>query len=179
MLSHHGHLSFLRKYTLLKHFVAPFGLIFALMVFLIPEDAASAEGGGLIVKKSDFDVIKTLDRLGIALERAGIKVFSRIDHAKGAKSVGMELPPTAVIIFGTPKIGTPLMISNPAIGLDLPLKAVAWKSNDGTVKLAYTDPEWLAKRYGIKDKDKVFKKMAGALAKFTEMAVKRGGLPKM
>ena len=163
---------------MLKHFVAPFGLIFALMVFLIPEDAASAEGGGLIVKKSDFDVIKTLDRLGIALERAGIKVFARIDHAKGAQSVGMELPPTAVIIFGTPKIGTPLMTSNPEIGLDLPLKALAWRTGDGKVKLAYTDPAWLAKRYGIEDRGMVFKKMTGALAKFTEMATKRGGLPK-
>ena len=69
------------------------------------------------------------------------------------------------------------MTSNPAIGLDLPLKAVAWRKADGAVMLAYTDPEWLAKRWGITDRDKVFKKMAGALAKFTDMAVKRGGLP--
>ncbi len=139
---------------------------------------ARADGDGLIVKKSDFGVIKTLDRLGIALERNGIKVFSRIDHAKGAASVSMKLAPTSVIIFGTPKLGTPLMMSNPAIGLDLPLKAVAWQDSDGTVKLAYTDAAWLAKRYGIKDRDAVFKKMAGALAKFSEMATKRGGLPK-
>lgn len=138
---------------------------------------AHAQGDGLIVKQSDFGVTKTLDRLGIALGRAGIKVFSRINHAKGAKSVGMTLTPTAVIIFGTPKIGTPLMTSNPAIGLDLPLKAVAWKAGDGSVKLAYTDPAWLAKRYGITDRGKVFKKMAGALAKFTTMATKRGKLP--
>jgi uncharacterized protein (DUF302 family) len=139
---------------------------------------ASADGDGLIIKQSDFGVIKTLDRLGIALERKGIKVFARIDHSKGAQSVGMKLPPTAVIIFGTPKIGTPLMQSNPAIGLDLPLKAVAWKGADGVVKLAYTDAAWLAKRYGISDRAKVFKKVAGALAKFTDMATKRGGLPK-
>ena len=118
------------------------------------------------------------DRLGIALERAGITVFARIDHAKGAKKVGMELPPTTLIIFGTPKIGTPLMQSNPRIGLDLPLKALAWQDADGTVKLGYTDPAWLAKRHGIADRDPVFKKMAGALGKFTDMAVTRGGLPK-
>ena len=70
------------------------------------------------------------------------------------------------------------MTSNPAIGLDLPLKAVAWQDNNGSVKLAYTDPAWLAKRYGIEDRDKVFKTMTGALAKFTNMAVTRGGLPK-
>jgi len=139
---------------------------------------ARAEGDGLIIMKSDFGVIKTLDRLGIALERAGIKVFARINHAKGAESIGVDLPPTAVIIFGTPKIGTPLMASNPAIGLDLPLKAVAWKAGDGAVNLAYTDPAWLAKRYAIQDRDKVFKKMTVALAKFTRMATRRGGLPK-
>jgi uncharacterized protein (DUF302 family) len=140
--------------------------------------ASHAGTDGLIIKTSDFDVIKTLDRLGIALERAGITIFARIDHAKGAKKVGMELPPTALIIFGTPKIGTPLMTSNRMIGLDLPLKALAWQAEDGSVKLGYTDPAWLAKRYGITDRDKVFKKMAGALGKFTEMAIKRGGLPK-
>ncbi|MEH6527617.1 MAG: DUF302 domain-containing protein [Sneathiella sp.] len=138
---------------------------------------AHAEGDGLIVKQSDFGVTKTLDRLGIALERKGIKVFARIDHAKGAESVGLELPPTSLIIFGNPKMGTPLMASNPAIGLDLPLKAIAWKDSDGTVKLAYTDPSWLAKRYGISDRDKVFKMMTGALNKFTDMAVTRGALP--
>jgi uncharacterized protein (DUF302 family) len=160
-----------------KHFLGSTLAILTLVFGALITGQATAEGDGLIIKKSDFGVIKTLDRLGIALERAGIKVFSRIDHAKGAQSVGMELAPTAVIIFGTPKIGTPLMTSNPAIGLDLPLKAVAWQSSDGVVKLAYTDPAWLAKRYGIEDRDKVFKKMNGALAKFTEMAVKRGGLP--
>ena len=150
---------------------------FALGAAILFSAAAWAGGDGLIVKKNDFGVSKTLDRLGIALERKGIKVFSRIDHAKGAKSANMDLAPTALIIFGTPKIGTPLMTSNPAIGLDPPLKAVAWREADGTVMLAYTDPAWLAKRYGITDRDKVFKKMAGALAKFTDMAVKRGVLP--
>jgi len=145
---------------------------------MVAISTASANGDGLIVKQSDFSVNKTLDRLGIALERAGIKIFARIDHAKGAKSVGVELNDTAVLIFGTPKIGTPLMMSNQAIGLDLPLKAVAWKDADGHVKLAYTDPMWLAKRFDIKDKSKVFMKMTGALSKFTDMAVRRGGLPK-
>lgn len=139
---------------------------------------ASADMNDLIVKQSDFGVAKTLDRLGIALERKGIKVFKRINHARAAKSVGMDIPANEVLIFGTPKIGSPLMQSNPMIGLDLPLKALAWKAADGTVKLAYTNPAALAKRYGIADRAKVFKKMTGALNKFTNMAVKRGGLPK-
>ncbi|MBT5111219.1 MAG: DUF302 domain-containing protein [Rhodospirillaceae bacterium] len=139
---------------------------------------ASADMNDLIVKQSDFGVGKTIDRLGIALERKGIKVFKRVNHARAAKSVGMDIPANEVIIFGTPKIGSPLMQSNPMIGLDLPLKALAWKAADGTVKLAYTNPAALAKKYGITDRAKVFKKMTGALNKFTNMAVKRGGLPK-
>ncbi len=141
-------------------------------------EPAHAEGDGLIVKDSDFGVAKTIDRLGIALKRKGIKVFKRINHAKGAMSVGMDLASAEVLIFGSPKIGTPLMQSNPKIGLDLPLKALAWKAADGGVKLAYTNPAWLAERYGIADRDKVLKAMTGALNKFTDMATKRGGLPK-
>lgn len=133
---------------------------------------------GLVIKTSDFGVTKTIDRLGIALERKGITVFKRVNHAKGAAKVGLDLAAAEVILFGNPKLGTPLMQSNPMIGLDLPLKALAWKDADGTVKLAYTDADWLAKRYGITDKAKVFKVMAGALNKFRDMATKRGGLPK-
>jgi len=138
---------------------------------------ARAEGDGLIIKNSDFAVAKTIDRLGIALERKGITVFKRINHAKAAMSIGMEMADSEVLIFGTAKIGSPLMQSNPMIGLVLPLKALAWKTADGQVKLAYTDPAFLAKRFGITDRDKVFKAMTGALNKFTDMATKKGGLP--
>ena len=159
-----------------RHFFVVSALVLA--VVALSGNDARAEGDGLIVKDSDFDVAKTIDRLGMALERKGITVFKRINHAKGAMSVGMELTPSEVLVFGTPKMGTPLMQSNPKIGLDLPLKALAWKAADGRVKLAYTDAQWLAKRHGISDRDKVFQNMAGALNKFTDMATKRGGLPK-
>ena len=177
-----GHLSFSFKGDLNVFFCSFRRLLAVFTLFLgttaVLSAPARAEGDGLIIKESDFDVAKTLDRLGIAMGRKGIKVFKRVNHAKGAMSVGMDLAPAEVLIFGTPKIGTPLMQSNPMIGLDLPLKALAWKDADGRVKLAYTDPAWLAKRYGIADRGKVFKKMTGALNKFTNMATKRGGLPK-
>ncbi|MCR9215507.1 MAG: DUF302 domain-containing protein [Proteobacteria bacterium] len=160
------------------NFKAKFALPIAFVCSLLFLQPAFAIDDGLIIKTSDFDVGKTLDRLGIALERNGIKVFARVDHAKGAKSVDLELMPNSVLIFGNPKLGTPLMTANPAIGLDLPLKAVAWQEKDGTVKLAYTDPNWLAARYGITDREKVFMKMTGALKKFTDMAVTKGALPK-
>lgn len=94
--------------------------IIAVLAFTV--QPAKADGDGLIVKSSDFDVVKTLNRLGIALERAGINVFSQIKHNRGAEKVGMTLAPTETMIFGNPKLGTPLMQSNPAISLDLPLR---------------------------------------------------------
>ena len=160
----------------------PVGRLAAIMVMMLGLVGVSGQSvqaaDGLVVKTSDFGVTKTIDRLGIALERKGITVFKRINHAKGAARVGLNLAAAEVILFGNPKLDTPLMQSNPMIGLDLPLKALAWEAADGSVKLAYTDADWLAKRYGITDKAKVFKVMAGALNKFTDMATKRGGLPK-
>jgi len=75
-----------------------FGLAFAAAIALAGSALAEDPGNGLIVKQSDFTVAKTLDRLGIALERKGIKVFLRINHAKGADGIGMDLPPTEVVI---------------------------------------------------------------------------------
>ncbi len=168
---HFGEQSMLRLFT---RTCAVLGIAISLIV---AAPSAHAEVAGMIVKTSDFDVTKTVDRLGIALERAGITVFSRIKHHRGAEKVGLTLRPTEVIIFGNPKLGTPLMQSNAAIGLDLPLKAVAWQAEDGKTYLAYNDPAWMATRYGITDKDPVFQKITGALNKFTDMATKRGMLP--
>ncbi len=159
-----------------RQFLTAFVLFLGVTALLCVPARADVEG--IIIKESDFGVAKTIDRLGIAMERKGIKIFKRVNHAKGAMSIGLELSAAEVLIFGTPKIGTPLMQSNPMIGLDLPLKVLVWKDAEGAVKLAYTDPAWLADRYGITDREKVFAKMSGALNKFTDMATKLGGLPK-
>ena len=160
------------------HHALPLPLIGAIAAVHAMPTPATAADDELIVRQSDFDVTKTLDRLGIALERKGMKVSTRLNHAKGAASFGMDLAPNAALISVSPKTGTPLMTFNQAIGLDVPLKAVVWKAADGTVKLPYTDPVILAKHYGIEGRAKVFEKIAGALNKFTDMATKRRGLPK-
>lgn len=151
----------------------------ALLGAIVPAQAQEMGAGqGLIVKKSAFGATKTLDRLGLALKRAGLTIFARIKHQEGAKKVGLPLRPTEVLIFGNPKMGTRLMQSNPAIGLDLPLKAVAWEDKAGVAHLAYTDPAVLKARYGITDRDAVFATMTKALNKFTTMATTKGALPK-
>ena len=88
---------------------------------------------GLVTIASRHPVKETIDRLEAAVKAAGISVFARIDHAAGATSVGMPLRPTELLIFGNPKGGTPLMQSRQAIGLDLPLKMLAWEDGSGKV----------------------------------------------
>lgn len=147
-------------------------LILVLTVAFLTLAAPARADHHMIVKQSPYSVAKTLDRLKAVLEKKGITVFARIDHAAGAKKVGMSLRPTELLIFGNPKLGTPLMMANQQIGLDLPLKALAWEDASGIVHLAYTKPKELEDRYDIDDRDEVFKKMTGALDKLTNAALK-------
>ena len=76
-------------------------------------------------------------------------MFARIDHAAGAAGVGLPLRPTAVVIFGNARGGTPLMQADQAIGIDLPLKALVFEDEAGKTWLAYNDPNWLGRRHGV------------------------------
>jgi uncharacterized protein (DUF302 family) len=92
-----------------------------------------------------------MDRLAAAVADRGITVFARIDHAAAASTVGMALRPTEVLIFGNPRAGTPLMQIAPTLGIDLPLKALVWRDDEGKTWLAYNDPAWLVRRHGPDD----------------------------
>jgi uncharacterized protein (DUF302 family) len=104
---------------------------------------------GLITIASNHPVKETLDRLAAALTEKGIAIFARIDHAAGAASVGMELRPTELLIFGNPKAGTPLMQAKQTAGIDLPLKALAWQDAEGKTWLGTNDMGWLARRHRL------------------------------
>lgn len=106
---------------------------------------------GLITVQSRFGVTETIDRLVETVERAGLLVFARIDHAAGARSVETSLRPTQLLIFGNPKGGTPLMQDRQLAGIDLPVKALAWEDEQGKVWLSYNDAHWLAERHGLGD----------------------------
>lgn len=121
----------------------------------------------LVVQESRLPVKETMDALVKALGEKGVKIVARVDHAAGAKSVNMELPPTELLIFGNPQLGTQLIRSNPLIGIDLPMKVLAWQDRSGKVLVAYTRPEALKARYGITGADAQLNAMAGALAAFT------------
>lgn len=113
-----------------------------------PEAATMAEDG-LVSIASKYSVKDSFDRLESDLKAKGITVFARIDHAAGAASVAMPLRPTEVLIFGNPKAGTPLMQANQTIGIDLPLKVLAWQDAGGKVWLTYNDLSWLARRHRL------------------------------
>jgi|SRR5580658_613971 uncharacterized protein (DUF302 family) len=114
------------------------------------------DGQGLITVKSNYSVRETLDRLKLGLESAGLSVFARIDHAANAQAVGMPLRPTDLLIFGSPKGGTPLMQDQQTSGIDLPLKALCWQDELGNVWLSYNDPQWVANRHQLTAKSEKF-----------------------
>jgi uncharacterized protein (DUF302 family) len=106
---------------------------------------------GLITIRSQSSVKATIDRLEASLGESGVSIFARIDHRAGAISAGMSLRPTEVLIFGNPKAGTPLIQAKPTIGIDLPLKVLAWEDATGDVWVTYNNPAWLAARHALGD----------------------------
>ncbi len=104
---------------------------------------------GLTTVPSAHGVKDTIDRLESDVKSKGMTIFARVDHAAGAKAVGLALRPTELLIFGNAKGGTPLMQASQTIGIDLPLKALAWEDADGKVWLSYNEPAWLAARHGL------------------------------
>jgi uncharacterized protein (DUF302 family) len=107
------------------------------------------DDNGLVTIESAHPAAETLTRLEQALKAKDIQVFARIDHAAGAASVGLELRPTVVLIFGDPRAGTALMRADQRTGLDLPLKALIWEDASGRVFVTYSDPRWVARRHGL------------------------------
>jgi uncharacterized protein (DUF302 family) len=145
-------------------------VVAAVGLTLVLTGAAAADENGLVVKQSAHGVIETVDRLEQILGDKGITVMARIDHAENAAKVDEELPPTELLVFGNPALGTPLMQSGRTIGIDLPMKALVWEDADGKVWLAYNDPSWLVARHGIEDESEIAGKMTGALEQITDGA---------
>ena len=142
-----------------------------LVAIVLALAAPAAAQEGLVVKESAHDVSATLDRLEQALSDKGIMILARVDHGENAQKVDMELAPTQLLIFGNPKLGTPLMQSARSVGIDLPMKALAWEDEDGTVWLAYNAPDYFATRHEIDDRGEVVEQMTKALDALTDVAI--------
>ena len=144
---------------------------FLLLIFLAAIFAnESVAQDGMTTLQSNYSVDKTIDRLENALTDNGLTIFKKVNHQKGATSVGMELPATTVLIFGNPKLGTPLMQCAPTAAIDLPQKMLIWEDQDGEVNLGYNSPDYLKKRHGIEGCDQELQKITGALKKFAQAA---------
>ena len=124
----------------------------------------------MAVKASKYPVKETADRLVAALEGKGIKPAARIDHAAAAKANGLDMPPTELVLFGNPKLGTPLMLANPQAAIDLPMRVLVWQDKAGKVWVGYVKPDALKARHMLGGVDEQLKTMAGALDAFTKAA---------
>lgn len=110
---------------------------------------ASPTDRGLIDKASHHSVDETVERLKNILQSKGVILFALIDHSGEAEKVGMKMRPTKLLIFGSPKAGTPLMLAAPTVAIDLPLKILIWEDAKGKVWATYNSPEFLRERHGL------------------------------
>jgi uncharacterized protein (DUF302 family) len=124
-----------------------------------------------VTKASPYPLVATLDRLERAARAAGATIFGRIDHQAGAAFVGLTLRPTTVLLFGNPMAGTPLMQEEQTVGLDLPLRVLAWQDGDGQVWLTYRDPTSMARDHAIPGDDPHVLALGSALRKLTDEAI--------
>lgn len=144
----------------------------ALFVIVLLLGPLAHAADGLIEVKSNHGVAETADRLEAVLQEKGMTIMNRVNHASGAESAGMELRPTELVIFGNPKVGTPLMQCAQSVAVDLPQKALIWEDEQGQVWLGYNDPAYLKTRHAIEGCDEFLEKVNNALANFAEAATR-------
>lgn len=139
----------------------------ALLLLALP---AYADETDFVVKETSLSVREAVTRLETAIEAAPPTLMAKIDHGANAKNAGIMFSESVLLIFGAPRIGTPIMEANPLAGLDLPVKILVW-DDDGQTKIAYLKPERLKDRYDLDDAaDEVIGQMTGALDKITSAA---------
>ncbi len=108
-------------------------------------DAAS----GVVTIPTQHSVDEAVRRLEQTLADKGIQFFALVDHSGEAEKAGLQMPPTKLAIFGSPKAGTPLMLATPSIAIDLPLKLLIWEDKSGSVWISYNAPAYLMARHGL------------------------------
>lgn len=133
-----------------------------------------ADGGtadGLVTRESDASVAESVERVRTAIEESdALGLMAEVDHEANAASVDRDLPPTTVLVFGNPDLGTPLMQAGQTLAIDLPQKLLVLERDDGTVTVAYNDPAYLAERHGIDDQDDLIETVSDALSSLAAVA---------
>jgi uncharacterized protein (DUF302 family) len=106
---------------------------------------------GIVDLPSSHSVEETVARLLDILRTRGLTIFALVDHSGEAEKVGLHMPPTKLLIFGSAKAGTPLMLAAPSVAIDLPLKILVWQDAKGATWVSYNTPEYLGERHGFPD----------------------------
>jgi uncharacterized protein (DUF302 family) len=106
---------------------------------------------GIVDVPSNHSVDQTVERIKGVLNAKGVTLFALVDHSGEAEKVGMKMPDTKLLIFGSPKAGTPVMLAAPSIAIDLPLKVLVWEDSSGNVFVSYNSPAYLQKRHNVPD----------------------------
>ncbi len=135
-----------------------------------PPAIHATDAEGVIKVRSTHSVADTVKRFESIFKKKGITLFAKVDHQAGAKKAGMTLRPTTLLIFGNPKLGTPLMRCQPSVALDLPQKVLVAEDEKGEVWISYNAPEYLAQRHEINDCEKPLLKVGMALKGLTAKA---------
>ena len=144
--------------------------IFITTLFISAFAQADTQTDTTVSYSSGTSVNDTADRFEEIAKNKGLTVFTRIDHQSNAAGVDLELRPTQVIIFGNPKVGTPLMQCRQSVAIDLPQKVLIHEDAEGGVWLSYNKPAYLKERHDISACDEVVAKISGVLAKLAEAA---------
>ena len=109
----------------------------------------STKTSGIVDISSEHTVDQTVEKLKGILESKGVSLFALVDHSGEAKRAGLKMRPTKLLIFGSPKAGTPLMLAAPSVAIDLPLKVLIWEDDNGRAWVSYNSPEYLLERHGL------------------------------
>ncbi|MDY8136542.1 DUF302 domain-containing protein [Aquimarina sp. 2201CG5-10] len=126
---------------------------------------------GIITKKSTKNFEETYNSLiKIITNNPNLKIIAELDHQNNAGSVGLDLRPTRIVLFGNPRLGTPLMQNSQTTGLDLPQKILVWQDSDDNINISYNNPAYLQKRHEITGNEEILKKVSGALDNITNGA---------
>jgi uncharacterized protein (DUF302 family) len=125
--------------------------IFFALIAMLAGGVRAMAADGLTKVASNYDASETSKRLETSIQAKGMTVFAKVDHAAGAKAVGLDLGPTLLVIFGAARGGTPLMQADQSVGIDLPLRALIWQDAAGRTWISYNEPEWIANRHGLGD----------------------------
>ena len=127
---------------------------------------------GMIHQTATTDVAETVAAFEKVLKSKGATVFAVVEHANGAASVDMELAPTTLVIFGNPKLGTPLMQASPTMGIDLPMRVLFYADEDGKTHIVYHDMDRVAEEHGVPTDHPALVKAKGALRNLTGAVAK-------